>query len=160
MGGDVFYTTVPNEDLDQDDTLTTVNFRFPGQYYDQETGLHYNWHRYYDPRLGRYITSDPIGLWVALNTYAYVDNNPLRFVDPIRLARDTITSTVEGAIARGDVQKLEELLQRGALNPTQEVLAKKGLERLTSKAGDIIAQECRGSINREFPGQFRDINTG
>lgn len=94
------------------------NLRFPGQYYDQETGLHYNWHRYYDPRTGRYITADGLGvidhvlgyfaqmeatpgkidpvalgsnvftnqafnnLPLELNPYAYVANNPLRWIDP------------------------------------------------------------------------------
>ena len=42
--------------------LRTVNLRFPGQYFDSETGLHQNWHRDYDPQVGRYVTSDPIGL--------------------------------------------------------------------------------------------------
>jgi len=57
-------------------------FRFPGQYYDQETGLHYNYHRYYDPMTGRYVTPDPIGLWGGINLFVYVKNNPVRFKDP------------------------------------------------------------------------------
>ena len=60
----------------------TVNLRFPGQYYDAETGLHYNWHRYYDPATGRYITSDPLGLAEGLNTYSYAAQNPLSYIDP------------------------------------------------------------------------------
>jgi RHS repeat-associated protein len=63
----------------------TNNLRFAGQYYDSETGLHYNYHRYYDPRTGRYITTDPIGLEGGINLLSYVKNNPLIRIDPLGL---------------------------------------------------------------------------
>lgn len=59
--------------------------RFAGQYYDRETNLHYNYLRYYDARLGRYITSDHLGLKAGLNTYSYVGGNPVMFYDPMGL---------------------------------------------------------------------------
>jgi RHS repeat-associated protein len=56
--------------------------RFPGQYLDSETGLYYNYFRDYDPSIGRYIESDPIGLDGGINTYGYAYQNPVTHYDP------------------------------------------------------------------------------
>lgn len=74
-----------NTDVDGDNEHVELNVRLPGQYYDKETGLHYNYHRYYNPNTGRYLTSDPIGLNGGLNTYGYVGGNPVNYSDPLGL---------------------------------------------------------------------------
>lgn len=108
-----FGETTVDEDVDGDGTPVTLNIRYPGQYYDSETGLHYNYFRYYDPKIGRYITADPIGFAGLLklsekskinhgsNLYAYVGNNPLYFIDPYGLAPSWVgpTAGVVGATA-------------------------------------------------------------
>ncbi|MGU9836263.1 RHS repeat-associated core domain-containing protein, partial [Pseudomonas sp. LF195] len=60
--------------------------RFQGQYFDQESGLHYNRHRYYNPDIGRYLTPDPVKLAGGINAYQYVPN-PTGWVDPLGLSR-------------------------------------------------------------------------
>lgn len=65
----------------------TVNLRFPGQYFDTETGLHQNWNRDYLPASGRYMESDQIGLVGGGNTYGYVNGNPMIYADQRGLDR-------------------------------------------------------------------------
>ncbi len=71
-----------NEDVDGDQVHVINNLRFPGQYYDAESGLHYNVMRDYNPLIGRYAQSDPIGLVGGINTFVYVESNPVNLVDP------------------------------------------------------------------------------
>jgi RHS repeat-associated protein len=75
------YTFFLKADVELSSYITN-NLLAPGQYYDQETGLHYNYQRYYDPKTGRYLTSDPIGLAGGINPFVYVKNNPVNFIDP------------------------------------------------------------------------------
>ncbi|PNG29433.1 MULTISPECIES: RHS repeat-associated core domain-containing protein [Pseudomonas] len=64
---------------------TTCPIRFPGQYYDEESGLHYNRHRYYDPETAQYLSPDPLGLGGGTRPQGYVDN-PNSWIDPLGLA--------------------------------------------------------------------------
>jgi len=82
---DPFGANAANEDPDGDGKRFSLNLRFPGQYFDSETGLHYNYFRDYDPSTGRYVESDPLGLEQGVNTYAYVAGNPVRKADPLGL---------------------------------------------------------------------------
>jgi RHS repeat-associated protein len=79
---DAFGEGKPNQDPQGSGQQTVLNLRFPGQYYDIESGLHYNYFRDYDPQTGRYVENDPIGLEGGLNTYGYVLGNPLKYSDP------------------------------------------------------------------------------
>jgi len=64
---------------------TKNTYTFTGREFDKETGLYYYRNRYYDPKIGRFITQDPLGMIDGPNLYAYVNNNPVNFVDPLGL---------------------------------------------------------------------------
>ncbi|PSJ36810.1 RHS repeat-associated core domain-containing protein [Allosphingosinicella deserti] len=74
-----------DEEEDEAEGGTTCALRFPGQWEDSESGLHYNLNRYYDPDTGQYLSPDPIGVSGGLRTHAYV-HDPMRWMDPLGLA--------------------------------------------------------------------------
>ena len=79
----------------------TFNLRYPGQYFDQGTKLHYNYFRSYDSRTGRYTQGDPIGLDGGWHRFSYVDGNPLTNIDPTGLVTWSCTLNVFAAQAAG-----------------------------------------------------------
>ena len=82
---DPFGEAPANEDPDGDGQGFALSLRFPGQSRDAETGLNYNYFRDYDPAIARYVESDPIGLRGGLNTYSYVNDNPVSNIDQLGL---------------------------------------------------------------------------
>lgn len=92
---------------DQPTGTVMVNLRMTGQYYDEESGLFYNWHRYYDPETGRYVSSDPIGLAGGINTFAYALANPARYVDPEGLQ---VVETAASAVKKSPAYRFGSIL--------------------------------------------------
>ncbi len=126
----------------QDGVAFHYNLRFPGQYFDSETGLHYNYFRDYDPSIGRYIQSDPMGLYDGTNTYAYVSNNPLMYIDPYGLWRigDPLPQwMVDGAAGWGGV------LSFGLTNQINNALGTSGTYNQCSNA--YKAGQALGFVN-------------
>ncbi|MEX5753261.1 RHS repeat-associated core domain-containing protein [Acinetobacter baumannii] len=82
---DTWGTALEIKAVNQDNPFEQNNLRFQGQYYDQETELHYNRYRYYEPHSARYVSKDPIGLSGGINTSAYV-SDPTQWIDPRGLA--------------------------------------------------------------------------
>ncbi len=110
----------------------TNNLRFPGQYFDEETGLHYNYFRDYDPTTGRYIQPDPIGTMGGLNLYGYVGQNPLSWTDSLGLDV-TIDITRTGRTANSIT---------GTITATSNVIS-------TTYSGDVL--ENRNPPNPNLP---------
>ncbi len=108
----------------------TSPLRFAGQYFDRETGLHYNRHRYYDPTSGRFVSKDPIGLTGGINAYQYAPN-PISWIDPFGLAK------------RGP--------KTGGCGPHNEMIAAWGKE-VKAAGGDVIAGGGRQEVLVKTPG--------
>lgn len=143
----------------------TNNIRFPGQYYDAETGYHYNYHRFYDPKTGRYLTPDPIGLAGGINPYVYAGGDPINFVDLLGLFRspDYLRYTIPGqvtfdygitALENGNYG-LASLFFAGMVG--EQVLFALTLgERSTVRAPAICELNASGSASKGKVGEIAD----
>ncbi|HEP7904708.1 TPA: RHS repeat protein, partial [Pseudomonas aeruginosa] len=124
---------------------TQVNLRFPGQYYDAESGLHYNYFRDYDPETGRYVESDPIGLAGGLNTYVYVEGNPLAYVDEWghsktngKHANKSSPMTVGDFNKNSDPAKIQEAIREAETNgKNAHAKALKGLLKVIKRTKSL-----------------------
>ncbi|PAU64877.1 hypothetical protein BZL41_08300, partial [Pseudomonas sp. PIC25] len=106
---DAFGVGPANPDVDGDGIAIDIPLRFPGQLYDAHSALHYNYFRDYDPETGRYVESDPIGLNGGLNTYGYVEGNPIYYSDPSGLEPHVPYDT----FAEARIEMLKDLRERG-----------------------------------------------
>lgn len=121
--------------------LEQTNIRFQGQYYDEETGLHYNRHRYYEPHSARYVSKDPIGLMGGVNNQTYV-KDPNGWVDPMGLEEKKPYSGMMNANA--------------AIRDWKEREKKQGI----AKAENCGAQKCSMQIDYIVCGASYYVGSG
>lgn len=129
------YEVFGKANVDPESTLTS-NLRFPGQYWDEETRLHYNWNRYYDPAGGRYLEKDPIGfIGSDINLFRYGASNPLKMIDPLGLYLWTIA----------DLERIESIMESWE-DAYTEYAPKTDVIYRGSGAKKGVRADCTGSI--------------
>jgi RHS repeat-associated protein len=154
--GDAFGITQPDKDPDADGNKVNVRLRFPGQYHDGESTLYYNWNRYYDPKTGRYITSDPIGLDGGINTYLYALANTFKHGDPAGLVTWTgdfdikaLSIWIGGAVATFE-------LTSGCIDGRKAKIAVEGRAFIGLNVGILPPSQTKGSIALEDHKDYLD----
>lgn len=128
------------------------NLRFPGQVYDGETGLSYNYFRDYDPGTGRYVEADPIGLaGGSMSLYTYVDNAPTMYVDPLGLYTEIIQwGRTPEALSWGHIS--------GNINGQNWSFGPKGWDARYPTADDYANRQAKPGIDRAGRGIVLDLS--
>lgn len=114
---------------------TKTPLGFQGKYYDQESGLNYFYHRYYNPAIGRFISEDPIQFEGGLNFHTFSSSNPINFIDPFG-KQDTITGTynklriIYESVFGKSQQIFENIVAKTELTDCQKCISKCAMEKL------------------------------
>jgi len=154
-------------DFFENSEIINNNIRFQGQYFDGETGLHYNRYRYYSPYVGRFISKDPIGLLGGYNLYQY-GPSPIGWIDPLGLSNETDQKKLKRKLsavesAQNKAVKTRELSDGRIRYYEKEALAKtqgptRGRSHVTEinpKTGTVRVWEetydHNGNVNRVHP---------
>jgi RHS repeat-associated protein len=162
MPGEPFGSDEAEPDPDGDGTPFDFNLRFPGQYLDRETGLHYNINRDYDPRTGRYTSFDPIGLAGGINGYTYANNAPTMYTDPLGLKPVPCppglppSATCDDGLGNQDVKptcaSTECLTYNANLDPSAKILyCDGGRLKMCGPAIVNVGADCKKCNPRKAP---------
>ncbi|MBN2993755.1 RHS domain-containing protein, partial [Pseudomonas cedrina subsp. fulgida] len=131
--------------------------RFQGQYFDQESGLHYNRHRYYNPDIGRYLTPDPVKLTGGINAYQYVPN-PTGWVDPLGLS--CTVGNCPGGVLDAHENAGGHLLRKHVEQTDAQLVARLELEPAIPAASTFISKEkAEALVSKSLSNHRQEILT-
>nr|WP_267461080.1 RHS repeat-associated core domain-containing protein [Acinetobacter guillouiae] len=137
--------------------IISNNIRFQGQYFDEETGLHYNRYRYYSPYVGRFVSKDPIGLLGGNNSYAYAPN-PVAWIDSLGLNKKlTLSQQQDRAVLAANRLRAQELAKPASQRArvvnaivTEDGNVLTGINNRTNVTGYTLLDKAPNSVKKAY----------